>query len=395
MSYEAPFAGIKVIDLSQGIAAPYAGMLLAQYGATVIKVEVLDGGDWVRASAPQPGGNTALSVMGNLGKQSIGLDLKSDVGRDVLWRLLDGADVFMEGFRPTVIKRLGFDYDAVSARVPRILYLSMSGFGQTGPYAERPAMDPVLQAFSGFMAENPDPDGKPSNIASIPVDMITALYAFQALSAALYARRDEPKGRYIEASLMQGAAWLNTYAMLQRIIFNGDPPGFKAPRSVYPTADGWILVIVAGRRGWGDFCEALEQKSLAEDARFQTVKDRAAHAAVLAPILSEILRTRPSAHWQERFTQYGVMHSVANGSLDMLRDPHVEATGLFSYLAQPGLADPMPIPSIPGAPALRSGTPLGTAPLAGADTDAVLAAHGFSAAEIAGLRARKVVAGSD
>ena len=393
MSYDAPFAGIKVVDLSQGIAAPYAGMLLAQYGATVIKVEVLDGGDWVRVSAPEPGGNTALSVMGNLGKQSIGLDLKSPAGCDVLWRLLEGADVFMEGFRTSVIGRLGFGYEAVSARHPRILYLSMSGFGQTGPYAERPAMDPVLQAFSGFMAENRDLDGRPINIASIPVDMITALYAFQALSAALYARRDEPRGRYIEASLMQGAAWLNTYAMLQRVIFNGDPPGARAHRSVYPTADGWILVIVAGRRGWADFCHALEEPALAHDTRFNTVKARVAHSADMVPILSEILSRRPNAHWQTRFTEYGVMHSVVNESLDALRDPHVQATGLFSYLEQPGLAAPMPIPSIPGAPALESGTRRGTSPLAGADTDAILMAHGYSAAQIADLRARGVIAG--
>src|SRR5689334_19049126 len=135
MGYKAPLAGIKVIDLSQGIAAPYAGMLLAQYGATVIKVELLDGGDWVRVSAPRPGGNTSLSVMGNMGKQSIGLDLKSPKGRAVLWRLLDGAAVFMEGFRPGVIRRLGFGYDAVAAKYPKIIYLSMSGFGQVGPYA--------------------------------------------------------------------------------------------------------------------------------------------------------------------------------------------------------------------------------------------------------------------
>ena len=394
MSYEAPFAGMKVVDLSQGIAAPYAGMLLAQYGASVIKVEVLDGGDWVRVSAPKPGGNTALSVMGNLGKRSIGLDLKSPEGCAVLWRLLEGADVFMESFRASVIGRLGFGYDAVSARFPRILYLSMSGFGQTGPYAERPAMDPVLQAFSGFMAENRDPNGRPLNVASIPVDMITALYAFQALSAALYARRDETHGRYIEASLMQGAAWLNTYALLQRVIFDGDPPGARAHRGVYPTADGWILVIVAGRRGWGDFCDALEQPALSGDTRFNTVTARVANSLHLVPILSEILAARPNAHWRSRFTEYGVMHSVANESLDVLRDPHVEATGLFSYLAQPGLAAKMPIPSIPGAPALESGTPRGTAPLAGVDTQAVLAAHGYSAAEIADLTARRIVAGT-
>jgi crotonobetainyl-CoA:carnitine CoA-transferase CaiB-like acyl-CoA transferase len=393
MSYEAPFAGIKVVDLSQGIAAPYAGMLLAQYGANVIKVEVPDGGDWVRVSAPKPGGNTALSVMGNLGKQSIGLDLKSPEGCAVLWRLLEGADVFMEGFRAGVIKRLGFDYEAVSARFPNILYLSMSGFGQTGPYAERPAMDPVLQAFSGFMAENRDLDGRPMNIASIPVDMITALYVFQALSAALYARRDETHGRYIEASLMQGAAWLNTYAMLQRIIFEGDPPGARAHRGVYATADGWILVIVAGRRGWADFCAALQRPQLGADARFATPMTRIAHVAVLTPILNEILAAHPTAHWQTRFTEYGVMHSIANASLDMLRDPHVEATGLFSYLAQPGLAAKMPIPSVPGAPPMESGTPRATAPLAGADTTAVLSAHGYSALEIADLRMRGIVSG--
>jgi crotonobetainyl-CoA:carnitine CoA-transferase CaiB-like acyl-CoA transferase len=395
MSYEAPFDGIKVIDLSQGIAAPYAGMLLAQYGANVIKVEVLDGGDWVRVSAPKPGGNTSLSVMGNLGKQSIGLDLKSPEGCEILWRLLEGADVFMEGFRAGVIKRLGFDYESVSAKFPGILYLAMSGFGQTGPYADRPAMDPVLQALSGFMAENREPDGRPLNVASIPVDLMTALFAFQALSAALYARRDEPRGRYIEASLMQGSAWLNSYATLQRVVYDGDPPAARMHRGVYATADGWILVIVAGRRGWGDFCAALEQPELGQDQRFTTVMGRVANTAALVPILTEILASRPNAHWQSRFTEYGVMHSVANDSLDFLHDPHVEATGLFTYLPQPGLAKPMPIPAIPGAPPLQSGTPRATAPLAGADTRAVLHAHGYNASEIADLQARGIVSGAD
>jgi crotonobetainyl-CoA:carnitine CoA-transferase CaiB-like acyl-CoA transferase len=391
MSYEAPFAGIKVIDLSQGIAAPFAGMLLAQYGATVIKVEVLDGGDWVRVSAPKPGGNTALSVMGNLGKQSISLDLKSEAGKAVLWRLLEGADVFMEGFRTGVITRLGFGYEAVSAKVPGIIYLSVSGFGQTGPYAERPAMDPVLQAFSGFMSENKDLNGRPINVASIPVDVMTALFVYQALSTALYARRNESEGRYIEASLMQGAAWLNTYAMLQRVIYNNDPPAARMHRSVYPTADGWILCIVAGRRGWGDFCEALEQPELGQDPRFTTVMARVANNAILAPILSEILATRPSAHWVERFTKYGVMHSVANESLDALNDHHVQETGLFSYLEQPGMTAKMPIPSIPGAPAFQNNTPRGTAPVAGADTETILAAHGYTEHEIADLRSQGAI----
>lgn len=392
MSYDAPFAGLKVVDLSQGIAAPYAAMLLAQYGADVIKVEVLDGGDWVRSTAPEPGGNTALSVMGNLGKRSVGLDLKSPEGAAVLWRLLEGADVFMEGFRPGVIKRLGFGYETMAARHPRILYLSMSGFGQSGPLAERPAMDPVLQAFCGFMAENRDSNGAPRGVASIPVDLITALYAFQALAAALYARRDETHGRHIEASLMEGAAWINTFAMLLRAVEGGSMPPPRPPMGCFRTADGWMLIIVAGRRGWPEFCQAVERPDLGTDPRFQTIKGRQDHGALVVSLVSEIIAGRPTAHWSEVFTRFGVMHAVANESMDVLNDPHVTATGLFSHLAQPGLLAKMPIPRIPGAPPIESGTPRGTAPLAGADTEAVLAAHGYAAQDIHELMARGIVA---
>jgi crotonobetainyl-CoA:carnitine CoA-transferase CaiB-like acyl-CoA transferase len=393
MSYEAPFAGLKVVDLSQGIAAPYAGMLLAQYGADVIKVERPAGGDWVRATASIPGGNTALSVMGNLGKRSIALDLKRPEGCAVLWRLLEGADVFMEGFRPGVIGRLGFGYEAVAARNPRIVYLSMSGFGQRGPHAERPAMDPVAQAYVGFMAENRDSNGMPMNVASIPVDMMTALYAFQALSAALYARRDEARGRYIEASLLEGAAWLNGYATLQRVIYDDDPPAARAHRGVFRTADGHVLVIVAGRRGWREFCAALEAPALGEDPRFQTVPSRVANGQELAPILTEIIAAKPNAHWAERFTEQGVMHSIVNGSLEVLRDPHVVEAGLFSYHAQPGIVPKLPIPRIPGAPPLEEGSQRATAPVVGGQTETILAEHGYSSAEIAALLQAGVAAG--
>ena len=369
-------------------------MLLAQYGADVIKVENLDGGDWVRVTAPQPGGNTALSVMGNLGKRSIGIDLKSPDGCAVLWRLLEGADVFMEGFRPGVIARLGFGYEAVSARHPGIIYFSMSGFGQTGPYAERPAMDPVLQAFSGFMAENRDPEGRPMNVASIPVDILSALYAFQALRPRSTQDGARRAGRYIEASLMEGAAWLNTYAMLQRVVYEGNPPWVHSHRGVYQTADGWVFALVAGRRSWRDFCQALERPDLGEDARFATVPDRIAHSAILTPILAVAFAARPNAHWAARLTEDGVMHSVCNDWDEALRDPHVEATGLFSYLAQPGLVAKMPVPRIPGAPALESGTERGTAPLAGADTELVLKAHGFGPQDIEDLIGRGIVGAS-
>jgi len=206
MSYEQPYAGLKVIDLSQGVAGPYCTMLMAQYGADVIKVEPPEGGDWARGLGVKYADNTAYSIPSNVGKRSIALDLKSADGRAVLWRLIEGADVFVQGFRPGVIERLGFGYAAVAEREPRILYLSVSGFGQTGPLAERPAMDPVLQAFTGLIAENLGEDGVPHRIPIIAIDMSTALYTFSAVAPALYARRDAPRGRHIEASLLQAAA---------------------------------------------------------------------------------------------------------------------------------------------------------------------------------------------
>src|SRR6478672_4260301 len=143
MSYDKPFAGLKVIDVSQGVAGPYCAMLLAQYGADVIKVEPPGVGDWARNLGVVYGDQCAYSLPANFGKRAIALDLKHDDGRAILWRLVEGADVFLQGFRPGVIDRLGFGYDAVAEREPRIIYLSVSGFGQAGPLAERPAMDPI------------------------------------------------------------------------------------------------------------------------------------------------------------------------------------------------------------------------------------------------------------
>src|ERR1700733_6030617 len=180
MSYAAPYAGLKVVDLSQGVAGPYCAMLLAQYGANVIKVEPTETGDWSRGLGVIYGDHTAYSIPSNLGKRSIALDLKSSEGRDVLWRLIAGADVFLQGFRPGVIERMGFAYDTVSEREPRILYLSVSGFGQTGPLAERPAMDPVLQAYTGMMSENRGQDGIPHRIPFILFEMSTPLFSMCA-----------------------------------------------------------------------------------------------------------------------------------------------------------------------------------------------------------------------
>ncbi len=225
MTYDAPYAGLKVVDLSQGVAGPYCAMLLAQYGANVLKVEPIAGaGDWSRGLHPIHGDHTAYSIPVNLGKRSIALDLKAKAGCAVLWRLLCKADVFIQNFRPGVIERLGFGYEAVSAVEPGIIYLSVSGFGARGKLAERPAMDPVLQAYTGMTNENIGEDGIPHRVPFTVVDMATALYAFSAVAPALYARRETDHGRHIEASLMQAAAGLQVIRMLQTHLAHGALP---------------------------------------------------------------------------------------------------------------------------------------------------------------------------
>ena len=346
MSYDAPFAGLKVVDLSQGIAGPYCAMLLAQYGAEVIKVEGIGDGDWARTLGTRYGTHSAYSIIGNLGKKSIAVDLKTDAGKQVVWRLLRGADVFLEGFRPGVIQRLGFDYKSVAAREPRLLYLSISGFGQTGPLSSRPAMDPVLQAYTGLMNENRGEDGIPHRVPVIVVDMSTALYAFQALSAALYARRDETRGRYLDVSLMQAATACIDPVMACHLEGGVMKPG-GAPGGVFKIADGWMSLLAFTYRDWRILCTAMQMPALADDLRFATRAERLANDVALYAIVRPAIAAEPWAVWTKRLTEAGLMHERLNSYAEFLDQPHVRETGLIQWLTQAGLNQAVPIPPCP------------------------------------------------
>jgi crotonobetainyl-CoA:carnitine CoA-transferase CaiB-like acyl-CoA transferase len=394
MSYDAPFAGLKVVDLSQGIAGPYCAMLLAQHGADVIKVEGIGEGDWARTLGTRYGSHSAFSIIGNLGKRSIAVDLKSEAGKQVVWRLLKDADVFLEGFRPGVIGRLGFDYDSMAAREPRLLYLSISGFGQSGPLAERPAMDPVLQAYTGLMIENRGEDGIPHRVPVIVVDMSTALYAFQALSAALYARRDETAGRYIDVSLMQAATALQSIRLMACHLEGGTMKPGGAPGGVFKIADGWMSLVAINDRDWKNLCAVMEMAALANDPRFTTPASRLANSDALYAIMRPVFAAEPWLVWTKRLTNARLMHERLNSYAEFLEQPQVRKTGLIQWLSQAGFNRPVPVPALPGMLAQADGTPRGTAPVTGQHTAAILAEHGFSAGEIESLLAQGTVADS-
>jgi crotonobetainyl-CoA:carnitine CoA-transferase CaiB-like acyl-CoA transferase len=360
MSYDAPFAGLKVVDLSQGVAGPYAAMLLAQYGADVIKVEPPEG-DWARALGKRYGDLTAFAIAANLGKRAIVLDLKADEGRATVRRLAAGADVFLESFRPGVAARLGVGYEDIAAIAPRVIYLSVSGFGQTGPDAERPAVDTVFQAFTGLMSVNRGGDGIPHRVGVIVMDMATALASFQAVAVALYARRDEARGRYIESSLLRGGSTIQAVSMIQHHLEAGKPQPGLTPSGTFKASDGWINVTILRDGEFRTLCDALELPAVKADPRFATNDSRFAHVTALNAALEPVFASRTVADLSARLRAARLMHQKVNTYLEFLEHQHVVATGAVTWIEQPGLGR-LPVPSVPGLPPLVSGTPRAVAP---------------------------------
>jgi len=397
MGYDNAFAGLKVIDLSGGVAGPSCATMLAQHGADVIKVETPHhGGDWSRILGRTYEDHSAFSLYGTLGKRSVAVDLKTPEGKDILWRLVQGADVFIEGFRPGTIQRYGFGYEDVSAREPGIIYYSVSGFGQTGPLAARPAMDPVLQAFIGIVTENKgEHDGHPHRIAISLIDMFSGLLGFQAIATSLYVRREqkEKKGRFIELSLMHGGALLSVIRLMAHHLERGTTQRTSMPNGVFNTADGQINITMVRPRDWQPFCEAIDQMGLLYDPRFATHAARAENLDELYVVLRPILAARTTAWLSERLTANGIMNGRVNSYEEFLKEEQVAATGIMSWLDQPGVPEPIPMPNIPGLPPFISVTRRAHAPALGEHTRDVLAEHGYSAAEINDLFARKIVGG--
>jgi crotonobetainyl-CoA:carnitine CoA-transferase CaiB-like acyl-CoA transferase len=395
MDYHSAFAGLKVIDLTGGVAGPSCAMMLAQHGADVIKVETPHhGGDWSRILGRQYQDHSAFSIYGTMGKRSLALDLKTPEGKQVLWRLLRGADVFMEGFRPGTIHRYGFDYAAVSAKEPQIIYYAISGFGQTGPLAGRPAMDPVLQAMTGIVNENRgEHDNHPHRIAISLIDMFTGLLGFQAIATSLYVRREQQvkQGRYIEASLMQGGALLSVIRLIANYLERGTTQRTSMPNGVFNTADGQLNVTMVRPKDWVPFCDAIEQPQLALDPRFAEARVRGENLDELYTLIRPIIGAMPTAYLAERLTARGIMNGKVNTYEEFLREAQVEATALISWLTQPGLPEPIPMPNIPGLPVLESGTSRAHAPRLGEHSVEVLQEHGYSQAEIARLLEKKVI----
>ena len=387
-----PLDGIRVVDLTSMVSGPLATMMLGDQGADVVKVEAPGGGDHTRGAANRRGGMSASFLHNNRNKRSVVLDLKSDAGRAALLRIAAGADVFVQNFRPGVVERLGVGEDAIRAVAPRIVYVSMSGFGEVGPYAQKPVYDPLVQALSGLASVQAGSDEeRPRLVRTILPDKLTGIVAAQAIAAGLFARERTGEGQHIRLSMLEAvSAFLWGSDMGSQTFVEGDLPQQEAASFadlIYETATTPISVAVQSDREWRALVEALGQPDWLEDERFKTVELRQRNIDARLALTQEALGTRPADEWLELLTQAGVPCAPVLTRTATLTHPQFDALGIVTEIEHPEAG------RIRNArPAARfSATPQALAkpaPGYGADTEAVLREAGLGEREIAALTAK-------
>jgi crotonobetainyl-CoA:carnitine CoA-transferase CaiB-like acyl-CoA transferase len=393
-----PLQGIKVVELAQIMAGPTCGMLLADMGADVIKVEKLPGGDDTRSyTEPSIRGESAAFMVLNRNKRGIAVNLKTPGGLEVVKKLLADADVVTENYRKGTLEKLGLGYDVLQKLNPRLVYCAISGYGRTGPYADKPGFDLILQGFAGIMSVTGEPGRQPVKSGTSIADINAGILAALGIVSALQARERTGRGQMVETSLMEAAVQQMYWQAAIHFATGVDsgPTGsahiLTAPYQAFPTADGWINLGGANQSNWERIARAIGRPELIADPRFRTNGDRMKNLEALVPLISERTRTRSSAEWIREFETAGVPVGPVNKIGQVLANEQVKAREMVVEVEHPRAGSQKAI----GLPIKFSGTPGGVrraAPTLGEHTDEVLASLGYDTARIAALRAEGAVA---
>ncbi len=374
MNNEAMLSGLTILDMSQGIAGPYCGLLLGQQGARIIKIEPPTG-DWSRQMGRSTNGHTAISIAYNAGKESVVLDTRTPAGREALIALAQRADVIIQNFRPGVAAGMGVDYDELSKINPKLVYVSITGYGAQGPMAKLPALDTTVQAFSGLMHTNRDAAGHPRRIGFFLVDLTTGIYAAQNAVAALYRSALTGKGRHVHVSMLQTATALQSYVLLDDAMFpDAESAVFNAPTGIYETADGKIYVSMLNDPMFGRLSNALGFNDWMQDETLQHSSGRIKRAAELNARVAQAIKQNTSVYWSELLTRHDILFGVLNHPRELLGHPQAQSIGLFQELMQPDVAK-LPWPVMPGQE--PSQLPPANSPALGAHTERVLKEFGI------------------
>jgi crotonobetainyl-CoA:carnitine CoA-transferase CaiB-like acyl-CoA transferase len=387
-----PLQGLRVFDLSQGVAAPYCTMLLAAQGADVIKVEPFEG-DWIRSGRNQYRGHTAASITVNLGKRSIALDLKHPEGPETARRIAAGCDIVIESFRPGVAARLGLDDAKLRAGRPGLIYASVSGFGQEGPLSRRGVVDQIMQAFCGWMTLNADAAGRPQRTRNVVLaDQITGLYTHQAISGALIGKLRHGAGARLDISLMGAMAAF----LAPRLIAAGTGGGeagqvyFAAPTGEYPTRAGVLMLAARKPAEFQRFCEAIGRPDLSVDERFATQEARNRCSAELDREISLSLSARTADEWEALLNERGVMASVVRGVGQFMASEQMQSAGLVETVDVAGVGE-CPLVRLPGAPAWSARDQAPAVPAIGQHGGDILREAGLAERDIQRLAAGRCV----
>jgi crotonobetainyl-CoA:carnitine CoA-transferase CaiB-like acyl-CoA transferase len=396
---EGPLDGVKVVELSHVMAGPVCGLMLADMGADVVKVERMPNGDDTRRTVPpKVGDESAAFMMMNRNKRGIAVDLKSESGKKVLHRLLEGADVLTENYSYGALDRLGFGFAALNESYPRLIYCSISGFGRSGPYAARGGFDLIAQGMSGLMSITGEGPGRPPVKVGAPItDITSGIIAAMGILAALHARTQTGKGQFVDTSLFE-AGIVQTYWQSAIALATGNAPGpmgsahpLNAPYEAFETSDGWINLGAANQATWLRTVELLGRRDLAEDVRFREASGRLINRIALARELGVEFKKRTSAEWLAALEQAKVPAGPVFDVLQMHADPQTRARDMIVEVNHSTAGTIRTL----GAPVKFSATPGGvhrSAPIYGEHTKEVLLANGFSIAEIEQMAASGAIA---
>ncbi|AOB30206.1 CoA-transferase [Bordetella sp. H567] len=381
-------AGMRVIELSQIMAGPTCGMMLADLGADVIKVEKLEGGDDARQYRdPQVNGVSMPFLMLNRNKRAISLDLKHPQGKAVLMRLLRGADVITENFRKGTMEKLGLGYEELRRENPGLIYCSVSGYGSTGPYADKGGFDLIAQGFSGLMSITGEPGGPPLRTGNSVADINAGLLAAFGILAAYQHKQRTGEGQRVETSLLE-ASLQQLYWHAAIYFGSGVSPGpsgsahvLTAPYQAFPTATSWIIIGGANEKNWARIAQVLGRPEWTEDPRYALNSDRMRHRTELTQAISEILRERSADEWLADFDRAGVPAGPVHSVGEALSHPQTLARDMVVRQQHPDAGEVSTI----GMPVKFSATPAQyhrAAPRPGEDTRTILVEYGYSEAEI-------------